>query len=131
MSPARVMIVEDEVIAAMATEKMLKKLGFIVCGNVTSGEEALEAFGGECPDVVIMDVRLDGKLDGIETTHLLKKLKNVPVIFVSAFSDDSTRQRAEATGPLAFISKPLDINLLKLALAGLVQGDTGQDPLSY
>ncbi|MBI4806011.1 MAG: response regulator [Desulfovibrio sp.] len=129
MSPAKVMIVEDEVIAAMATEKMLKKLGFIVCGNVTSGEEALEAFGGDCPDVVIMDVRLDGKLDGIETTHLLKKLKNVPVIFVSAFSDDSTRQRAEETSPLAFISKPLDINLLKRALAGLVLGAAEPDPL--
>jgi CheY-like chemotaxis protein len=129
MSPAKVMIVEDEVIAAMATEKMLKKLGFIVCVNVTSGEEALEAFGGECPDVVIMDVRLDGKLDGIETTHLLKKLKNVPVIFVSAFSDDSTRERADATKPLAFISKPLDINLLKHALAGLVLGEIEPDPL--
>ena len=129
MSPAKVMIVEDEVIVALATEKMLKKLGFIVCGNVTSGEEALEAFGGECPDVVIMDIRLDGKLDGIETTHLLKKRKDVPVIFVSAFSDDSTRKRADATNPLAFMSKPLDINLLKLALAGLIRNGCEPNPL--
>ena len=128
MSPAKVMIVEDEVIVALATEKMLTKLGFVVCGNVTSGEEALETIGGECPDVVIMDIRLDGKLDGIETTHLIKKLWDIPVIFVSAFSDDSTRERADATNPLAFISKPLDIALLKDALAGLILGETEPEP---
>lgn len=119
MSPAKVMIVEDEVIAAMATARMLKKLGFDVCGNVTSGEEALLAFDGECPDIIIMDIRLDGELDGIETTRQLKLRRDVPVIFVTAYSDDTTRTRAEATKPLAFINKPLDISQLERILSDL------------
>jgi two-component system, response regulator PdtaR len=117
MGPAKVMIVEDEAIAAMATARMLKKLGFEVCGNVTSGEEALTVLDDECPDILIMDIRLDGELDGIETTLLIQKQRHVPVIFVSAYSDDSTRTRAQATKPLAFINKPLDISQLETALA--------------
>jgi CheY-like chemotaxis protein len=113
------MIVEDEVIAAMATARMLRKLGFDVCGNVTSGEEALLAFDGECPDIIIMDIRLDGELDGIETTRQLKLRRDVPVIFVTAYSDDTTRSRAEATKPLAFINKPLDISQLQRILSDL------------
>ncbi|MFZ5427068.1 MAG: response regulator [Thermodesulfobacteriota bacterium] len=112
------MIVEDEVIAAMATEKMLTKLGFEVCGNVTSGEDALERFDEDCPDILIMDIRLDGELDGIQTTELIKKSRDVPVIYVSAFSDEKTRERADATKPLAFINKPLDITLLQQVLEG-------------
>jgi CheY-like chemotaxis protein len=120
MGAAKAMIVEDEVIAAMATERMLKKLGFEVCGNVTSGEEALETMDHECPDVVIMDIRLDGELDGIETTLLIKQQRDVPVIFVTAYCDDTTVSRASAANPLAFISKPLDITLLQQALSGLI-----------
>jgi len=120
MGCAKVMIVEDEVIAAMATERMLKKLGFEVCGNVTSGEEALETMDDKCPDVVIMDIRLDGELDGIETFMLIKRQRDVPVIYVTAYSDDTTVDRANATNPLAFINKPLDISLLQQALSGLI-----------
>jgi len=118
MGLTKVMIVEDEVIAAMATEKMLTKLGFEVCGNVTSGEDALERFDEDCPDILIMDIRLDGELDGIQTTELIKKSRDVPVIYVSAFSDEKTRERADATKPLAFINKPLDITLLQQVLEG-------------
>ena len=118
MGLTKVMIVEDEVIAAMATEKMLTKLGYEVCGNVTSGEDALERFDEDCPDILIMDIRLDGELDGIQTTEIIKKSRDVPVIYVSAFSDEKTRERADATNPLAFINKPLDITLLQQILEG-------------
>lgn len=119
MSPTRIMIVEDEVIAAMATARMLQKLGFDVCGNVSSGEEALLTFEGNSPDIIIMDIRLDGELDGIETTRRLKLRRDIPVIFVTAYSDDSTRSRAEATKPLAYINKPLDMAQLRSILASL------------
>lgn len=122
MSPVNVMIVEDEVIAAMATEKMLEKLGFRVCGNVTSGEEALEVFDQTNADLVIMDIRLEGELDGIETTVRLKERRDVPVIFVTAYSDDVTMGRARAAKPLACFTKPLDIVQLQKALAGLMPG---------
>lgn len=118
----RVLIVEDEVIAAMATEKMLEKLGYEVCGNVTSGEEALVLSKSNCPDIVIMDIRPDGQLDGIDTSLQLRSICDTDVVFVSAFCDDRTRRRAQAVKPRAFINKPLDFHLLKTALAELTSG---------
>jgi len=108
MSPARVMIVEDEAITAMATGAMLKRLGHEVMASVASGEAALEACRKRRPDLVLMDIRLDGKLDGIETARLIHESGYVPVVFVSAYVDDQTRRRAAATHPLAFVAKPLD-----------------------
>jgi two-component system, response regulator PdtaR len=108
MTPARVMIVEDEAITAMATGAMLKRLGHEVLASVSSGEAALEAVRRGRPDLVLMDIRLDGELDGIETARLLRLTDDVPVIFVSAYVDDQTRRRAAATFPLAFVAKPLD-----------------------
>lgn len=108
MTPARVMIVEDEAITAMATGAMLKRLGHEVLASVSSGEAALEAFHRGRPDLVLMDIRLDGALDGIETARLLRRDGNVPVVFVSAYVDDQTRSRAAEVDPLAFVAKPLD-----------------------
>jgi len=108
MAPARIMIVEDEAITAMATGAMLKRLGHVVLASVASGEAALEACRTWRPDLVLMDIRLDGKLDGIETARLLRESEDVPVVFVSAYADDQTRRRAAAIHPLAFVAKPLD-----------------------
>lgn len=106
--PARVLIVEDEVITAMATGAMLKRLGHVVAASVTSGEAALEAFRLQHPDLVLMDIRLDGELDGIETARAIRSQSDVPVVFVSAFVDAGTRDRAAETKPFAFMPKPLD-----------------------
>lgn len=108
MTPARIMIVEDEAITAMATGAMLKRLGHEVLASVSSGEAALEACRARRPDLVLMDIRLDGQLDGIETARLLHESDNVPVVFISAYADDKTRLRAAALHPLAFVPKPLD-----------------------
>jgi len=116
MNALKVMIVEDEAIAALATEMMLQRLGYDVCCNVTSGEEALEAIGDARPDLLIMDVRLDGELDGIETAERIRKNQDIPVIYVTAYSDETTRDRANATFPLAYLIKPLDMRLLEEAL---------------
>ena len=108
MTPAIVMIVEDEAITAMATGAMLKRLGHKVMASVASGEAAIEACRQQRPDLVLMDIRLDGELDGIETARLLRADADVPVVFVTAFVDEQTRLRAAATSPLAFMPKPLD-----------------------
>ena len=108
MIAARVMIVEDEAITAMATGAMLKRLGHKVLAAVGSGQEAINAFRRQRPDLVLMDIRLDGDLDGIETAKLLRRDSDVPVVFVSAFVDDSTRNRAAEAKPFDFLLKPLD-----------------------
>lgn len=108
MMSARVMIVEDEAITAMATGAMIKRLGHTVSAAVGTGQDALDAFRRQRPDLVLMDIRLDGDLDGIETAKLMRRDSNVPVVFVSAFVDDVTRRRAAEAGPFAFMPKPLD-----------------------
>ncbi|MFU2209902.1 response regulator [Solidesulfovibrio sp. C21] len=108
MTPARVMIVEDEAITAMATGAMLKRLGHQVAASVGSGAAALEAFRRYNPDLVLMDIRLDGDMDGIETARAIRADSDVPVVFVSAYVDAQTRQRAAETSPFAFVPKPLD-----------------------
>lgn len=104
----RVVIVEDEAITAMATGAMLKRLGHEVLATVSSGEAALEAVRQGRPDLVLMDIRLGGQLDGIETARRLRQSMKVPVVFVTAYVDDQTRRRAADIAPLAFVAKPLD-----------------------
>ncbi|MHC1791294.1 response regulator [Solidesulfovibrio sp.] len=120
MIPARVMIVEDEAITAMATGAMLKRLGHVVLAAVGTGQDALVAFRLQRPDLVLMDIRLDGDLDGIETAKLLRRDSDVPVVFVSAFVDESTRTRAAEAGPFDFMPKPLDEYDLKNLLSRLL-----------
>ena len=108
MIAARVMIVEDEAITAMATGAMLKRLGHEVLAAVGTGQEAINAFRRQRPDLVLMDIRLDGDLDGIETAKLLRRDSDVPVVFVSAFVDSGTRDRAAEAHPFDFLPKPLD-----------------------
>uniref|UniRef100_I2PXV2 CheY-like receiver domain-containing protein n=1 Tax=Desulfovibrio sp. U5L TaxID=596152 RepID=I2PXV2_9BACT len=108
MTSARVMIVEDEAITAMATGAMLKRLGHVVAASVSTGEAALEAFFRHAPDLVLMDIRLDGEMDGIETARRMRRESNVPVVFVTAYVDERTRRLAAEAGPLAFVAKPLD-----------------------
>ena len=119
MIAARVMIVEDEAITAMATGAMLKRLGHQVLAAVGSGQEAINAFRRQRPDLVLMDIRLDGDLDGIETAKLLRRDSDVPVVFVSAFVDHGTRVRAAEAQPFDFLAKPLDEYDLQALLARL------------
>lgn len=120
MVPARVMIVEDEAITAMATGAMIKRLGHVVSAAVGTGQDALLAFRRQRPDLVLMDIRLDGDLDGIETAKLMRRDSDVPVVFVTAFVDEITRSRAAEACPSAFMLKPLDEYDLKEMLARLL-----------
>lgn len=120
MVSARVIIVEDEVITAMATGAMLKRLGHVVLAAVGTGQDALDAFRRQRPDIVLMDIRLDGDLDGIETAKILRRDSDVPVVFVSAFVDDTTRTRAAEAGSFAFMPKPLDEYDLREMLSRLL-----------
>ena len=123
MIPARVMIVEDEAITAMATGAMLKRLGHQVLAAVGSGQEAINAFRSQRPDLVLMDIRLDGDLDGIETAKLLRRDSDVPVVFVSAYVDSGTRNRAAEAQPFDFLPKPLDEYDLQALLDRLLPED--------
>ena len=105
-SPAKILIVEDEMIIGANISLQLTKLGYEVTGIVTRGEEALSHVRQHKPDIVLMDIQLKGNLDGIETVQSMHKEIDIPVIYLTANSDQEHFNRAKSTNPYAFISKP-------------------------
>lgn len=116
MTPTSVLIVEDEMIIAQDLRIRLSRMGYEIMGPVASGEEALELLQGQQPDVVLMDIVLDGELDGIETTARIKELYDIPVIFVTANSDLTTVERAQATQPFSYLLKPVRVRELRMSI---------------
>jgi len=106
MQGERILIVEDEKIIAFDLQRRLKSFGFEVLGSCSSGPEALEFCAQDRPDIVLMDIMLEGDLDGIETAKRLLEQFQVPCIFLTAYSDPATLERAKAAQPLAYIIKP-------------------------
>ncbi len=100
------MIVEDEMIIGANISLQLSKLGYEVTGLVSRGEEAIAHVSQNRPDIVLMDIQLKGELDGIETVIKMHGQSPVPVIYLTANADGDNFERAKATNPYAFISKP-------------------------
>jgi CheY-like chemotaxis protein len=106
MTAPRILIVEDEVVVAMYIETVLSSFGFDVVGTVTNGEDAQKLVREASPDLVLMDINIEGDYDGIETTRRIKSFSAVPVIFVSAYIDKETKERASDTEPAGYLAKP-------------------------
>jgi len=106
MQGERILIVEDEKIIAFDLQRRLKSFGFEVLGSCSSGAEALDFCERQRPDLVLMDIMLEGEIDGIETGRLLLERHQIPSIFLTAYSDPATLERAKAAQPLAYIIKP-------------------------
>lgn len=105
---ARLMIVEDEFIVAKDIEVKLKKMGYDVIGIVTTGEEAVQQALAMKPDLILMDIKLDGEIDGIEATTQIHEHLDLPVIYVTAFADERTLQAAKLTEPFGYVLKPIE-----------------------
>lgn len=108
MAGERILVVEDERVVARDIEKRLKKLGYSVPASVASGAEALQKVVEFQPDLVLMDIQLKGSLDGIATAEQIRTDFDIPVIYLTAFADEDTLQRAKATEPFGYIVKPFD-----------------------
>ncbi len=113
---ARVLIVEDDMLVARGIAGTLTSLGHEVAGSVTSGEAAIAAAAEVTPDVVLMDVRLEGEMDGTEAAAHLRQQLDVPVVFLTAYSDNETVLRATASGPFGYVVKPYEERDLSIAL---------------
>lgn len=110
---ARILIVEDDAAAAHLLEAQLCNAGYQVIGVTDNGETALRLAETGQPDLVIMDIVLPGPLDGIETAALLAQHQDIPVLYLTAYSDEELYARARATSPLAYLHKPYDERELK------------------
>ena len=104
----KILIVEDEAVFAMELEELLDQMGYSTTKVVSSGEAALRKIERQPPDLVLMDIKLSGRIDGIETAEEIHEYLDIPIIYVTAYSDHMTMQRAIATQPFSYLSKPLD-----------------------
>lgn len=115
----KIVIAEDERIIALGLSSVLRKLGHTVLDICPSGERCIESVDRERPDVIFMDIRMDGLLDGIETAAILKERYGTPIVFTTAFGDEDTRRRAQAVSPSAFLVKPIIGTSIRDALMGI------------
>jgi PAS domain S-box-containing protein len=124
MTQARIMMVEDEVTVAADLATRLRKMGYAVIGHVTTGEEALTEAERLRPDLILMDIRLAGTMDGIEAATQIRHRLNVPVVFLTAWADDELVNRAKAAEPLGYMVKPYDSQVLRANVElALLQAD--------
>ncbi|MEO5944182.1 MAG: response regulator [Ferruginibacter sp.] len=102
----KILVVEDEMLIGAKISMQLTELGYEVTGILPRGEEAIALIKEDKPDIVILDINLRGKLDGIETAAHINDFYGIPVIYLTANADEATFNRAKATRPAAFIAKP-------------------------
>jgi PAS domain S-box-containing protein len=111
-SAARILVVEDELIIAKGIQKRLQALGYSVAGAAISGEEAVDKALDLLPDLVLMDINLQGGMDGVTAAERIRSQADIPVIYLTAYADADTLERAKVTEPFGYIVKPFqDITL--------------------
>ncbi|MEX2604177.1 MAG: response regulator [Gracilimonas sp.] len=115
-SVKKILIVEDDMIISLVVENMIKKLGHTLVGKATSGDEAIELAMEHEPDIVLMDIRLKGEMDGIEAIIRIKKQIKTEVIYLTGNSDKVNYERAKATAFVDLISKPFTLGELTRSL---------------
>ncbi|MGE5499308.1 MAG: ATP-binding protein [Syntrophothermus sp.] len=113
MKSTKILVVEDENIVAIDIKRRLANLGYDVVGVLSSGEEAVLKCGELGPDLILMDIMLEGKIDGIEAAVQIKHKYSVPVIFLTAYTDEKTIQRAKIAEPFGYILKPFEVRDLR------------------
>lgn len=102
----QLLIVEDSQLVSFHLQKVLEKAGYHILAALTSGEEAIEFVKDQKPDLILMDIMLDGELDGIEASIMINELVDVPIIYLTALNDESTLERVKGTFPYSFLNKP-------------------------
>ncbi len=112
----KILVVEDENIVAKDIQNTLKALGYTVTAVVASGEEAIQKAGETQPDLVLMDIMLKGYQDGVEAARQIFARFNIPVVYLTAYTDETTLQRAKITEPYGYILKPFEERELHIAI---------------
>jgi CheY-like chemotaxis protein len=123
----RVLLVEDDEIIAFLHKHFLEKCGYETIDTVDNGLEAIEDVRKLNPDAVLMDIRINGELDGIETALRIREFSDAPIIFLTGNSDDNTLERAKTAGKSGYLIKPVRQEDLCEALSMLKLTDTRND----
>ncbi|MCX6690785.1 MAG: response regulator [Methanoregula sp.] len=115
-SPLKVTIVEDDKVVQNILVQRVKKLGYSVISQFGSGEEVLSQIGESLPNIVLMDINLSGKIDGIETAFRIQSQYNLPIVFVSGNRDDETVRRVNTISGAEYVVKPITDDDLRIAI---------------
>lgn len=116
MSDVTLMLVEDEIIVAADVKYRLENMGYTVLGIFDNGEEAIEKAGEMQPNLVLMDIVLKGEMDGIEAAGKIREMYDIPIIYLTAYSDEKTLQRAKVTEPFGYVLKPFEDREIQSAI---------------
>jgi len=114
--PLHILLVEDEVIFAMLLKAQLIRAGYDICKHEVTGENAIISAQQEKPDLILMDIKLAGSIDGIEAASNIKSFSDIPIIFMTCYDNKDVRKRAMKTNPLDYLVKPITIEKLKLII---------------
>ncbi|PKL81903.1 MAG: hypothetical protein CVV24_12910 [Ignavibacteriae bacterium HGW-Ignavibacteriae-3] len=116
MANNKILVVEDEMIISMELSHRLKRSGYEVVGTAATGEDAIQKANEFVPDLILMDIHINGDLDGIQTAEIIHSTQDTPVIYLTAFSDEKTLARAKLTTPYGFIIKPFEQRELEISI---------------
>lgn len=123
----RILIVDDQRIIAADLEQTLARLGYSVVGVASAGEEAVRKAGELGPELILMDIRLRGDMDGIEAAGIIRERLDVPVVYLTAYADEETILRAKVTTPFGYVVKPFNERELRAAIEiALYKHETGR-----
>jgi len=117
MSSVRILLVEDEVIVATAIKETLEQIGYCVPAIEVSGEEAVKMAGELLPDLVLMDIKLKGKMDGIAAAEQIRNEVDIPIVYLTAYGDEETMKQARVTEPYGYVLKPVETRELRCNIA--------------
>lgn len=116
MTKKKILVVEDETLVAMDIKNSLKLLGYMVPAVAVSGEEAVIKAQEIQPDLILMDIRLKGEIDGVTAARLIRTKWNIPVVYLTAYSDELTLERAKITQPFGYLLKPFEEEELRVTI---------------
>lgn len=125
--PVRILLVEDEALTALLLKRELEEAGCQVHKPIATGEAAVEAARIRPVDVVVMDIRLAGRMDGIAAAEMISSCCAAPIIFTTGYNDDEIRERALALGPAAYLVKPVTIGDLMPVIIRLLSRGPGRE----
>lgn len=109
MTKKRILLAEDEAITSALMERILSRNGYVMLGPCATGLDAVYAVLAYKPDLILMDIRLVGAMDGLEASEVIRKDTDIPIIFLTGYDVDEMRERALAISRTAFMVKPPDI----------------------
>lgn len=122
-----VLIVEDDMILTVVLERYLKKLGCMVSAKAQSGEEAIDKAKEHGPDLIFMDIKLNGEIDGIEAMNKIREFSEVPVIYLTGNSDSATKERAQETQYTDYLVKPVMLPDIRNSILNLFNSSSNEE----